>query len=339
MTVGDFEKGSGHNLTALDCGIFGLCIGDALGVPVEFRTKGDLTADPVEDMVGYGTHHKPPGTWSDDTSMALCLADSLAHSDGIDYADIMRRFSDWLNKSEYTSDGRTFDAGITCARAIRRFDQGTEALLCGDTAERSNGNGSLMRILPLVFYLHTKGVPVQSEAGLDIIHNVSALTHAHPRSKMSCATYCRCAELLMTDSVNKMPVQEMQMAIQDLLTYYSAKPGYNEEVELFSDLTQQGFPAAYAGQTGSTGYVIDTLKTALWCLWTGNTYRDTVLTAVNLGGDTDTNAAVAGGLAGIWYGLATDRKPQGIPETWVEQIVNRALIERICHDLSYQLGF
>ncbi|MDR2108297.1 MAG: ADP-ribosylglycohydrolase family protein [Coriobacteriales bacterium] len=341
-----------YAITELDYGILGLAVGDALGVPVEFSLRG--RPEPVLGMRGYGSFDLPPGTWSDDTSMALCLADSIAQTGGIDYADIMERFSAWLNRGQYTPEGAAFDVGNTCRDAISRFDTGVAPLECGGTREKDNGNGSLMRILPLVFYLRSRKIAVASGEGRALVHNVSALTHAHPRSKLACVIYCRCAELLMEEYeawrsglpswcperklafLSNPPVEEMQAAIAELLGFYACEPEYAGEVALFAELAEPGFLQTPEASIGSRGYVVDTLRTALWCFWRQRGYRDTVLAAVNLGGDSDTNAAVAGGLAGVWYREGTDL---GIPDEWRQQLVNRSLIDRICSDLSYRLGY
>ena len=132
-------------------GVLGLCVGDALGVPVEFESRESLRSNPVTDMRGYGTYNQPAGTWSDDTSMTICLMDSL--SGGLDYFDIMTKFKSWINGAECTAHGEVFDVGNTTRKAIDRFTNGMDALKCGGGSEKDNGNGSLMRILPLVFYL------------------------------------------------------------------------------------------------------------------------------------------------------------------------------------------
>ncbi|MDR2106129.1 MAG: ADP-ribosylglycohydrolase family protein [Coriobacteriales bacterium] len=341
-----------YAITELDYGILGLAIGDALGVPIEFSLS--KRADPISGMNGYGTFNMPPGTWSDDTSMALCLADSIAQIGEIDYADIMRRFSAWLSRGEYTPEGETFDVGNICRDAISRFDTGVAPLECGGAREQDNGNGSLMRILPLVFYLRSHKIAATSAEGIVLIHSVSALTHAHPRSKMACVIYCRCAELLMQRYeewradlncwcpevrlafLSNPPVGEMQAAIAEVLGLYAHDPEYADEVARFAELAEPGFLDTPEAGIGSRGYVVDTLKAALWCFWKQRGYRDTVLAAVNLGGDSDTNAAVAGGLAGVWYREGTDL---GIPDEWHQQLVNRSLIDRICCDLSYRLGY
>jgi thiamine-phosphate pyrophosphorylase len=169
----------------LDYAIIGLIIGDALGVPVEFKSREYLDAHPVTEMIGYGTYNKPSGTWSDDTSLTLALADSIAASDGnLDYQDIMNRFSRWLYDGDYTSDEEVFDVGNTTRNAINRFSQGVAPIDCGGSGEHENGNGSLMRILPLAFYLDSHDIKVLSTDGVSIISDISSLTHAHPISRL-----------------------------------------------------------------------------------------------------------------------------------------------------------
>ena len=133
--------------------IVGHAIGDALGVPVEFMSREEIAHNPVAEMRGYGTHHQPPGTWSDDTSMTLCLLESIVRLGRIDYKDIMDNFVSWLRRAEFTATGITFDVGIASQAAIQRYEQGTPPLACGGNGEYDNGNGSLMRIAPLAIYL------------------------------------------------------------------------------------------------------------------------------------------------------------------------------------------
>ncbi|MBG0765793.1 MAG: ADP-ribosylglycohydrolase family protein [Tissierellales bacterium] len=159
--------------------IMGSCVADALGVPVEFYSREQLKRNPVADMRAYGTYNQPAGTWSDDTSMTLCTLDSL--SKGLDYKDIMDKFLSWYKDGEYTPHGETFDIGMSTSKALNKYDSGEEPLKSGGTGERDNGNGSLMRILPVLFYLQkTYGENwIEKEEAYQIIHNISALTHAH----------------------------------------------------------------------------------------------------------------------------------------------------------------
>ena len=300
-------------------GIIGLCTADALGVPVEFTSRETLARDPVTDMRGYGTYNQPPGTWSDDTSLALCLLDGLAK--GLDYTDIMRNFAAWINKAEYTPHGEVFDVGITTRRALSRFSEGTEPLKCGGTSDSSNGNGSLMRILPIAFYLHNDG----SDEFFDIVHNISALTHAHARSKIACGIYVSIAGSLMETPEIKSGIYE---GIKNARKYYERKKEYAGELKYYSRIFNDGFINLPQDEINSSGYVVDTLEAAIWCLLNCDNYEDCVLKAVNLGEDTDTVAAVTGGLAGIHYGF------DAIPAKWVNQLARLDYIKQLCENFK-----
>jgi len=307
-------------------GIIGLCVGDALGVPVEFNNRESLTQIPATDIRGYGTHNQPPGTWSDDTSMSLCLIDSLI--DGLNYTDIMNKFLSWINNADYTAHGEVFDIGVTTRKALNRFANGIEPLLCGDTSEYDNGNGSLMRILPLVFYLKTLYGDnfIESGDAINIIHNVSALTHAHKRSQIACSIYLSIAEELSR------PNCMITSAIWKARRYYEFKNDYTEELKHFYRIFDDNFISLPQDKIKSSGYVVDTLEAALWCLLNTDNYKDCVLKAVNLGEDTDTVAAIAGGLAGMQYGLNT------IPEKWLNQIPHLDYIKELCDSFYISLN-
>lgn len=306
-------------------GIIGLCVGDALGVPVEFVSREKLRSNPVTDMIGYGTFDLPPGSWSDDSSLALCLLDSLAN--GLDYNDIMKKFLSWINDAEYTPYGTVFDVGRTCMQSIFRFPRGTEAIKCGGASEYDNGNGSLMRILPLAFYLNTVyGDDYSScEEAFDIIHHVSALTHAHERSKIACGIYLTIAGNLINNSEL---TKGIYGGIEKAKKYYESRSEYADELQHYSRIFDDGFADLPREEIKSSGYVVDTLEAALWCLLNTDSYESCVLKAVNLGGDTDTVGAVAGGLAGIYYGF------DAIPAKWVSQIARIDYIKSLCEALQ-----
>jgi ADP-ribosylglycohydrolase len=306
-------------------GMLGLAVGDALGVPVEFNDRESLRRNPVTDMRGYGTYNQPPGTWSDDTSLTLCLLDSLANKK-IDYTDIMQRFLSWIDEGKYTAHDEVFDVGIATRQALQRFRKGTEPLKCGGTSERDNGNGSLMRILPLAFYLHTYGGELSLDEILDIIHNVSALTHGHKRSQIACGIYLMVADCLLVET-------DLKKAVGANLE--KAESCYQKEKELkhFNRIFKADFAKLPEAEIKSRGYVVDTLEAALWCLMNTNNYKDCVLKAVNLGEDTDTVAAVAGGLAGMFYGV------DAIPKEWLKQLARRDYIEGLCEDFYRSLTF
>lgn len=257
--------------TLSDC-IYGQAIGDALGVPYEFLERGSFTCT---DMVGKGTHNKPAGTWSDDTSMALCICDSYRELKRIDVDDIRARFVRWYREGAYTVDG-LFDIGGTTMRAL---SSGTG---CKD--ERDNGNGSLMRTLPLAF---TNATDREVAA-------VSAITHAHSISKDACVDAVHAAQALVEGS---------------------------SPDEAARSIGLRNLADKKAAEIRSGDNVLDTLKAALWCLCTTESYEACVLKAVNLGDDSDTTAAVAGGFAGIVYGK------DAIPAGWMKTLRGKDVIE------------
>ena len=303
-------------------GIFGLAVADALGVPVEFKERAVLRGDPVTDMRGQGTHHQPKGTWSDDTSMTLCLADSLS-SGGIDYDDIMDKFCRWWIGGEYTPHGYAFDIGGATGRALSRFREGTPPLLCGGRTERDNGNGALMRILPAAYI--TRGLPM--DKCMDIVHSLTMLTHAHPRALIASGIYVRiCIALLDGQS----PASTVSRALNECRVYYQAG-AHADELHHY-DCLLGGIAGLPEEQIRSSGYVVDTLEAVVWCLLNTGSYRECVLKAVNLGDDTDTVGAVAGSMAGICYGY------DDIPSEWVQSLARSDIIEKVCGAFQKQIG-
>ncbi len=306
-------------------GIFGLAIADAVGVPAEFQSRESLRRNPVTDMRGYGTYDQPPGTWSDDTSLTLCLLDSLI-SRTIDCADIMKRFLSWMDEGKYTAHGNVFDVGIATRKALQRFRNGTEPLRCGGTSEQDNGNGSLMRILPLAFY-HGDDCP-KDDKFFDTVHQLSSLTHAHKRSQIACGIYLTIAKSLLEESDLKTAIR---FGTEKAEKHYGNKKEYAADLKHYKRLLDAGFASLSEKEIKSSGYVVDTLEAALWCLLNTNDYKACVLKAVNLGEDTDTVAAIAGGLAGVFYGV------DAIPKEWLSQLARRDYIEKLCNDFYRSL--
>lgn len=282
-------------------GLFGCAIGDALGVPVEFGNRAAVQSNPVTGLRGYGMHGQPPGTWSDDTSLMLCVADSLRHH-AFDTTDMAQRFLDWYERSLWTAHGVIFDIGIATERALSAFGSGTSAEMAGGRGEFSNGNGSLMRQLPVA--LRFAGEPV--EEMMDKLHRVSSITHGHLRSLMACGFH----GLVVRELLRGLSAADaLDTARQQFKAYYSSPVGQKEWPE-FRLLFSEKFTRLGEDEINSDGYVMDTLIASLWCLVTTQTFEQCVLKAVNLGGDTDTTGCVAGGLAGVYYGLSA------IPADW-----------------------
>ena len=311
--------------------IMGFIVGDALGVPAEFMRREMLKAKPIVDMIGYGTYNQPAGTWSDDSSMVIATMEWIGESKELspDYHSLMNKFLSWLKDKQYTPYGKVFDRGIATLYAIRNYDSGVEPLLCGGTSEGDNGNGSLMRILPVALAYSDKFASSNYELA-ETIMNLSALTHAHARSKVGCLIYSKIIATMM-DTVDTDKVAVLEKGISYIKEYFDqsqdedirkATQHYNRiwNVKEFKDLSEDDIR--------STGYVVHTLEAALWCFLNTNCYEECVLKAVNLGEDTDTVAAIAGGLAGLYYGY------ESIPTHWIELIPRRDWIMELIRGMA-----
>ncbi len=305
-------------LNQIRAAMLGFAIADAMGVPVEFNMRSKLKQNPVTDYRGYGSHNMPAGTWSDDTSMALASMDSLSR--GLDYDDMMRRFCNWTQSAAYTASDRVFDIGIATNAALYRYKIGTPALDCGGSGERDNGNGSLMRIIPAVLYVSYCMPAAGDDDRMDVIHKASQLTHAHPHSKMACGIFAFVMIELLVHGSRSAVLRGIERAQE----YYAAKADFRTEMQHFQRFFNMRESLPSEDDIQSSGYVVSTLEAAVWCLLTTENYSDCILRAVNLGDDTDTVAAVAGGLAGVMYGM------EGIPDKWYEGLIRKEMIEELC---------
>ena len=293
--------------------MIGHAVADALGVPVEFCTRESLQADPVTDMRGYGSYQVPAGAWSDDTSMSVAALDVIADGE-IRYDEIMQNFVKWCEKGAFTPTGEMFDIGVSCRRAIQNFVWGASPLSCGLAGPYDNGNGSLMRIHPFVLMTYFRHY--LRDVWEIVIENASSLTHAHARSVLACKIYAKILFALM-DHPSK---ESIVLALNEAKNRYAESPEYDTYAKLFSD----DFAKTPVNEIKSSGYVLDTLEAAVWCLLTTDSYESCVLKAVNLGMDTDTVGAVAGGLAGALYGY------EAIPKQWRKTLIKRKYIEEMC---------
>jgi ADP-ribosylglycohydrolase len=291
-------------------GILGVCVGDALGLPVQFSKREERERSPISDMIGYGTYHQPPGTWSDDASLTLCLVDALSQVSPSNteklLATLAHNFCLWYREGYWTPFNRAFDIGGTTDRSVNHLLKGVPLKHSGETSENSNGNGSLMRILPLAFYHNLLTFPEM----IKLTHLTSAITHAHLRSQMACGFYISIAIRLLAGDPLKQAYLKGTEAVRKLYN----KPPYVAQLQHFSRITAGTIDELSIDEISSSGYVIHTLEASLWCLLNSQNYPEAVLKAVNLGDDTDTTAAVTGGLAGIYYGWAS------IPQHWLEQL-------------------
>ncbi|WP_458628741.1 ADP-ribosylglycohydrolase family protein [Winogradskyella sp. PC D3.3] len=308
--------------------LFGLAVGDALGVPVEFKERHYLKQYPVTDMMEFKVHNQPKGTWSYDSSLAFCLADSLCKS--YDLNDIGQKFVQWRNEELWTPHGKVFDIGIATNHAIHSIETGTKPILAGGSSERDNGNGSLMRILPLLFFIQNFSI----EKRFDIIKEVSSITHAHIRSVLACFIYLEYALNSLKGNDKWQAYVKMQVEVNNFLNTNAICA--QNEIDKFHKILENkidgyGQQALYkleAHEIRSSGYVLDSLEASFWCVLNSNTYKETVLKAVNLGSDTDTTGAIAGGLAGLIYGF------EAIPKDWIEVLSRKEDIIKLCDNLS-----
>ena len=310
-------------MSSIKAGIFGLVVGDALGVPVEFKKREQLKINPVKEMLGYMSWNQPPGTWSDDSSLTLCLVEQLSKK--YDIEQLGKLFVKWYKFGHWSAHGKLFDIGGTTRHSLNRIVKGDSAYFSGDFFEEDNGNGSLMRILPLAFFL-------EKEEDLDYIYTkvkeVSSITHAHFRSVFACFIYIVFALELLKKKDKIEAYQNMKIKAKNFLKTKEFNPN---EIKYFERILNSNINDIPENEIDSSGYVLHSLEASLWCFLTTETYSDAVLKAVNLGGDTDTTGAITGGIAGIYYGF------ESIPEDWIDVLARKQDIEDVCEKLREKI--
>ena len=299
--------------------LFRVAIGDALGVPVEFKSREYLQQKPVIDMMGYGTYNQPAGTFSDDSSMTFCLAESLTHD--FDLNHIAQNFVKWRDENYWTARGEVFDIGIATNQALTRLANGEQPEFAGSFSSDSNGNGSLMRILPLLFYI--KDLPIAQR--YHITKQISSITHGHIRSVITCFYYLEFAREILLGREKFDIYKKLQIEIPDFLASISIN---QFEISLFDRILKYDISKLKEEEIASSGYVLHTIEASIWCLLTTDNYKDSTLKAVNLGEDTDSTAAVLGGLSGLLYGF------DSIPKSWIDQIARKEDIENLAERLA-----
>jgi ADP-ribosyl-[dinitrogen reductase] hydrolase len=292
----------------------GLAAGDALGTTLEFLSPGTFT--PIEDMQGGGPFKLQPGQWTDDTSMALCLAESLIEKQAFDPVDQLQRYCRWFREGYLSSNSRCFDIGLTVAEALRRFEKTGEPY-CGSTDPQKAGNGSLMRLAPVA--MAYAGDPQQA---FQFAAHSSQTTHGAPAAVDACRYY---AGLL---------VGALEGAEKDeiLSPLYSPQSDYYETYPLHPDvydIALGSFKHRHPPQIKGSGYVIRSLEAALWAFFHSTSFREGCLLAVNLGDDADTTGAVYGQIAGAYYGI------NGIPEEWRSQLTMAEEIRQYAQQLLH----
>lgn len=288
--------------------LLGLAIGDALGVPYELAKREDLAKDPVKDMVGHLAHDQPAGTWSDDGSMTFCTAEALI--DGFSTRRMGSNFLRWFDNGWWSAHGKAFGSGGTTRKALKTIRSGWPAEKAGSSLMEDNGNGSLMRILPLAFYMRDHTMAER----WDITRRVSSITHSHINCAIACFIYLEYARALLEDDKALHSPIFHYIAVGEVAEFLQP---YSYDLKPFERVLSGKLHTLAQEDIKSSGYVVDTLEVSLWCFMTAVDFQHAVLKAVNLGDDTDTTGAVTGGLAGLYWG--TDR----IPKEWMESLARR----------------
>lgn len=325
-------------------GIMGLLAGDMLGNPVQFMSRASVEKRGlVKGMEAGGVFDMPAGSWTDDGSMTLCILDSLIEKKELDYDDIMEKFILWDRDGAYTPFGKAYDQGITCMDAIDQYARSRKWSSCGRTGEHANGNGGLMRIMPVCLYAAIKeadGTFSEKEA-VQAVHNATLLTHNHLRACTGSGIYYfMCKEILRArgDLTGNISTAEgtgpahkiesitelLQRGIAAAFTFYKQNR-MDDELSHYcrlKDLT--AFAAVSSDKIRSSGYVVDTLESVVWNLITTRSLEEALLQAVNLGDDADTVGAIAGGLAGLYYGY------DSVPAAWKDSMQQRSRLEEMC---------
>lgn len=301
--------------------LLGLAVGDALGAAVEFKSPGSFA--PVTGYRAGGPHGLDPGEWTDDTSMALALADSML-ARGWDLNDHADRYLDWWKKGRYSVNGRCFDIGITVSDALRRYQQTGNATTSGSTEDRASGNGSIMRFAPIAIRYHAL-LPENLDQLLEFAEESSRPTHGSEQ----CLSACRYLALILTGMIRGISRDEvLSPDWQSLAEATESKPFHPAIHAVVAGSYRDKQPPEIRG----TGYVVHSLEAALWAFASTDNFSDAVLKAVNLGDDADTTGAICGQLAGACYG------ERGIPEKWREGLARREMIEEPLNkliELSY----
>ena len=285
--------------------LYGFVIGDAMGVPLEFMSREKLNQHPVTKMIGDGSHNLPKGIWSDDTSMTLATMDSISTTHAIDCDDIANRFCDWINYGKYTATNLVFGVGkITRNALFRYWNQKKDATKCGGTSYLENGNGSLMRMLPIAFYCYNRHL--NSKEIYSIVKDVSSITHAHEISILGCYIYVCYIRLLLS---GKNKLDSYQLLSQQNYTMFSS-----DSLEQYQRILNSELLFLSVEEISSSGYVVSTLEAALWVILHTDSFAQAIIGSINLGNDADTVGAITGSMAGILYGYSS------IPQKWIDSL-------------------
>lgn len=285
--------------------LIGLAVGDAVGTTVEFQPRGSF--EPLTDMVGGGPFNLEPGQWTDDTSMALCLATSLVECGGFDAQDQMRRYCDWYENGYLSSNGRCFDIGITTRQSLRIFMQNCNPMAGSDDPQTA-GNGSIMRLA---------AVPMFYANRLDEAIHYAAESSRTTHGALECKDACRLFSAILVSALHG--AEKAQLLFDQLPESVAS--------ESVRQIGRGEYRDKSEAEIRGSGYVVKSLEAALWCFWTTSDFQSAILKAANLGNDADTTAAICGQVAGAYYGES------GIPCPWRDRLAHGAMIAELADRL------
>lgn len=302
--------------------LYGFAIGDAIGVPIEFEHRKNLIKSPVTKMTGYGSYDIDKGIWSDDTSMTLATMDSISEHPKIDYYDMADKFCSWINESKYTATNEVFDIGITTKYALMRYwNDKIDATKCGGNSISENGNGSLMRMMPIAFYCYYK--ELDDDAIYEIVSHVSSITHAHEISIMGCYIYVKYFIYILNGNDKKTSLKYIRN--QDYKWFKE------ETINEYHRILKDNIKDLDIDDISSTGYVVYTLEAVLWTILNTDSYNQAIIGAINLGEDTDTIGAITGSIAGLLYGY------NSIDEEWLKDLKNKEYLDYISRKFTHAM--
>lgn len=299
--------------------IFGAILGDAMGVPIEYTSRHENSLCSVKNLLGYGRFDHPVGTWSDDSSIILCTTESLCS--GYDLNHLAETYCKWLFEGYWTALGYVFDAGLTTCLALDRLHSEGSVSCCGCDSEDDNGNGSLMRMLPAALFFHNNNF----DDFMEKIHDISSLTHSHPRTIIGCGLYSLLVLELITNNNKE---EALRSAVSKTLEYYNRFDQYKNELCHYMRIFSLELLSLNENEIHSSGYIVETLEAAIWCFIKNDSTYQILHSATNLGLETDTTGTVAGGLAGMVYNL------DDVPQEIIQSLARKREIENLIRKFS-----
>ena len=305
-----------EQIERIKSGLIGFAVGDALGVPIEFTKREKLQINKVTAMLEYRSHNVPKGSWSDDTSLIIATIEGIIKKENeIDYNLILEEFINWADRGEYCSNDKPFGIGRTTLRSLYLFKMGYDYSKCGQNKISDNGNGSLMRILPIAYYCYY--IKMENKEIYKLVKNISELTHSHEISILGCYIYTIFIIAILN---GKSKEKAYEIIRRENYSMFNA-----HIINKYKRILKIDIRSLSMNDISSQGFIIDTLEAVLWCFLKQETYKSTIIEVINLGNDTDTIGALTGGISGIYYGY------KSIPTQWINDLKRKNYLLELCN--------